>query len=151
MKNLSSQVAEISVKYKPAISDKPIVISALDAYKILIDFFPINTIYLQEHFLVMYLNNAGRVLGIYRLSTGGITKTVVDIKLLLSVGLKSMASSIIVCHNHPSGSLKPSNSDIEVTKKIKLAADLVEIALLDHLIISPVTKDYFSLANEGLM
>jgi DNA repair protein RadC len=146
-----SQVAVISVSYRPAISDKPIVITALDAYNVFIDFFPINTIGLQETFLVMYMNHAGRVLGVYPVSIGGITGTIVDVKLILSVGLKIVASSMMLCHNHPSGRLKPSHQDIQVTNKIKLAASFVDIKLLDHLIISPIEKDYYSLANEGLM
>jgi DNA repair protein RadC len=151
MNKLFSQVAEISVSYRPAISDKPIVITALDAYNIFIDFFPIHTIGLQETFLVMYMNHAGRVLGVYPVSIGGITGTIVDVKLILSVGLKIVASSMMLCHNHPSGRLKPSHQDIQVTNKIKLAASFVDIKLLDHLIISPIEKDYFSLANEGLI
>lgn len=151
MNKLFTQVAEISVSYRPAISDKPVVITALDAYNIFIDFFPLHTIGLQESFLVMYLNHAGRVLGVYTVSIGGITGTVVDIKLILSVGLKIVASSIIICHNHPSGSLRPSQADIHVTDKIKIAATFVDIKLLDHLIISPIDNEYCSLANEGLL
>jgi len=97
------------------------------------------------------MNHAGRVLGVYPVSIGGSTGTIVDIKLILSVGLKIVASGMMLCHNHPSGRLKPSHQDIEVTNKIILAASFVDIKLLDHLIISPIEKDYYSLANEGLM
>jgi len=151
MKKLFSGVAEISVSYKPYISDKPIVMSALDAYNVFFDFFPLETIGLQEIFLVMYLNNASRVLGVYKVSTGGITGTIVDLKLILSVGLKIVASGIMLAHNHPSGSLKPSHQDILVTNKIKDAAKVLDIKLLDHLIVSPEKGSYISLANEGML
>lgn len=151
MNNLFKQVAEISVSYRPAISNKPIVTTALDAYNVFIEFFPVNTIGLQERFLIMYLNNAGRVLGIYPVSVGGVTGTIVDIKLILSVGLKTVASGMMLAHNHPSGSLKPSQADIEVTRKIKDAARLLDIKLLDHIIISPIENDYCSLAADGFL
>lgn len=151
MNNLLTQVAEISVSYKPSISNKPIILSSLDAYNVFIEFFPESTIGLQERFLIMYLNNAGRVLGIYPLSVGGVTATVVDIKLVLSVALKTAASSVMLSHNHPSGSLKPSRQDIEITKKIKDAAAILDIKMLDHLIISPMGRNYCSLADEGLL
>ena len=151
MNKLFTQVAEISVSYSPTISDKPVIFSSLEAYNLFIQFFPISTIHLQERFLVMYMNRANRALGIYPISIGGITGTEADVRLILSVGLKIIASSIMLAHNHPSGNLKPSQSDIELTSKVKEAGKLVEIKLLDHLIISPVEKDYYSFANEGFI
>jgi len=151
MNKLFTQVAEISVSYHPVISDRPVIGSALDAYNLLIEFFPISTIHLQERFLVMYLNRANRALGIYPISVGGITGTVADVRLILSVGLKIVASSFMLAHNHPSGNLKPSQADLELTNKVKEAGKLVDIKLLDHIIISPIEREYYSLANEGLL
>ena len=84
------------------------------------------------------------------MSTGGITGTVVDIRLLLSVALKTAATGIILAHNHPSGNLKPSEADKELTSKIKKASEYMDIKLLDHLIIAPEGK-YLSFREDGLL
>jgi len=136
------------VVYKPAISDKPIISSSLDAYNVLVNFFPSETLCLQERFVAMYLNRSNRVIGVYHMSTGGITGTVVDIRLLLSVALKTAATGIILAHNHPSGNLRPSETDKEITNKIKAACKLMDIELLDHLIISP--EGSYSFADESI-
>jgi len=149
MKQTKERVAEIQVSYRPAIGNNPIIISALDAYVELIEFFPKDTISLQERFVAMYLNRVNRVLGVYELSTGGMTGTVADIRLVLSVALKTAATGIIIAHNHPSGNLKPSVSDLELTRRIKEGATILEIKLLDHLIISPIRRGYYSFADEG--
>ena len=101
--------------------------------------------------MVMYLNRMNRVLGIYPMSIGGITGTVADIRLIFSVALTIASTSIILCHNHPSGNMKSSKGDIDLTKRIKDAGKLLDIKLLDHLIISPKDRDYLSFANEGLL
>lgn len=150
MRTKSNSVAEISVSYKPAIANKPIITSSLDAFTEFLEFFPTNTIALQESFATMYLNRANRVLGIYPLSTGGITGTVADTRLILSVALKTAATNIMLCHNHPSGNLKPSRQDEELTIRIKEACRLFDIKLIDHLIISP-ERTYYSMAEEGLL
>ncbi len=103
--------------------------------------YPVELTY-REAFVVLYLNNSNRTLGFSIISIGGITGTLVDIRLILKNALLSMATGFILSHNHPSGSLKPSRSDIDITKKVKDAAKLMDITLLDHLII---TEDsYFS-------
>ena len=143
----TNHVAEITISYKPAISSKPIITSALDAYTELIEFFPKQTIALQERFVCMYLNRSNRLLGVHTLSTGGITGTVADVRLILSIALKTTATGIILAHNHPSGNLKPSYQDEQITQKVKQAAELMDIKLLDHLIISPA-GDYFSMMEN---
>ncbi|MCA6477989.1 MAG: JAB domain-containing protein [Chitinophagaceae bacterium] len=143
-----NNVAEIEVVYKPAISDKPIISSSLDAYNVLVKFFPIETLSLQERFVALYLNRSNRVIGVYPMSVGGITGTVVDVRLLLSVALKTAATGIILAHNHPSGNLKPSEADKELTNKIKKASEYMDIKLLDHLIIAPEGR-YLSFTEEG--
>lgn len=82
-------------------------------------------------------------------SRGGVSGTIVDLKIIFKIAVEHLASSIILCHNHPSGNLKPSNEDISLTKKIKEAGKLLEIPILDHLIISD--SGYFSFADEGMM
>ena len=147
----NTKVAEISVSYKPAIANKPIIVNALDAYVLFKQFFDEATINLQESFCVMYLNRMNRVLGIYPMTTGGISGTVVDIRLIFSVALKTASTAIILCHNHPSGNMKSSPADIELTRRIKEGAKLMDIKLLDHLIISPTEGEYYSMADEGVM
>ncbi len=146
---LTENIAEIELMYKPSISDKPVISSSLDAYNVLIDFYPKETILLQEHFLIAYLNRFNRVLGVMHLSTGGITGTVADIRLIFGAALKAAASSIIISHNHPSGNLKVSERDKDITNKILNAGDMLDIKLLDHIVIGH-DGQYFSFSDEGL-
>ena len=150
MKQTILKVSEIEVSYRPSIGRKPIIVSGLDAYNELMNFFPAETIALQERFVVMYINRANRVLGVYPMSKGGITGTVVDIRLLMSVALKVAATSIILAHNHPSGNLQPSMQDQELTKKIVEDCKYFDIAVTDHLIISH-EGDYYSFADNRLL
>jgi len=106
-----------------------------------------NKIEFIEQFKVLLVNRNNRVLGIFEVSTGGIASTVVDIRLILSAALLACASGIILAHNHPSGNLKPSQADKLATLKIKEAAKLIEIALLDHVILTK--EGYFSFAEDG--
>ena len=150
MKQTKEHVAEIQVSYRPAISNKPVIISALDAFIEMVEFFPSETIALQEKFVVMYLNRCNRMLGVYPLSTGGITGTMVDIRLILSVALKVAATGIILAHNHPSGNLQPSSADKMLTQKIKEACSFLDISVMDHIILNP-KGEYASFADEGWM
>ena len=146
----SITVAEISISYKPAIANKPIITTAIDAYNVLLQFFSEDTIQLQEQFVAMYLNRSNRVLGCYKLSNGGITGTVADLRLILGTALKTAATGIIIGHNHPSGNLVPSQVDIQLTKKILEASKMMDIILYDHLILCTDGK-YMSFADEGLI
>ena len=111
-------ISEIELVYKPSISNKPIISSPLDAYNVFMDFYPKETLHLQEHFFIAYLNRFNRVLGVLHLSSGGITGTIADIRLIFGTALKAAASGLVISHNHPSGNLNPSDRDKEVTKKI---------------------------------
>ncbi|MEQ6124566.1 DNA repair protein RadC [Pseudotenacibaculum sp. MALMAid0570] len=102
---------------------------------------------LHEEFWVLYLNNSNKILSKDFISKGGITSTIVDVRLLYKRALELSAVGIILCHNHPSGDINPSLSDKEMTKKIKLAGDSLDIKLLDHLIVAE--KSYFSFADNG--
>jgi DNA repair protein RadC len=143
------QVAEIKISYHPSKGDKPVMHSSIDAFNFFKGFYMGETICLQEQFAAMYLNRANKVLGATILSVGGITGTVVDIRLTMSIALKCAATSILLCHNHPSGNLQPSKADIELTNKIKQAAELFDIKLIEHLIIT--SESYYSFADEGLI
>jgi DNA repair protein RadC len=103
----------------------------------------------HEEFWVMLLNRANRMTRKKRISEGGVSGTVADPKIIFKLAVDELASGIIVVHNHPSGNLKPSDSDINLTKKIKEAGKVLEISLLDHLIIDH--DRYFSFADEGLI
>ena len=146
-----TEVSEITISYKPIIGEKPIVNSSDSAYKEILPFFPEELISLQEMFVVMYLNNAGYVIGVYKVSTGGITGTVADPRLILATALKVAATSMIISHNHPSSNMKPSTADISLTKKLKEAGSFMDIMLTDHIIISPEKGSYFSFMDEGMI
>ncbi len=103
----------------------------------------------HEEFWILFLNRANRVIERMKLSQGGLSGTVTDVRLIMKKALECLASGIILCHNHPSGNLKPSEADIKITHKIKEAGDLMDIQLLDHLIISE--KDYYSFADNGVI
>jgi len=109
-----------------------------------------NKIEMQEEFCVLYLNKANRVLGWARVSTGGIAGTVTDTRIIFGIAVKSLASAVILAHNHPSGNLKPSDSDKAMTRKLKEAGKILDITVLDHLIITP-EGGFYSFADEGLM
>ena len=146
-------VTEITVAYhnKQKARERPVVSSSSDAFHLLLKGYDPDLIGLQEMFVVMYLNVSNRVLGVYKTATGGLTGTVADIRLILSVGLKVAATSIIVSHNHPSGNLKPSRLDEELTRKLSEAAKMIDLKLLDHLIVEPAGTEYYSFADEGIL
>jgi len=103
----------------------------------------------HEEFWILFLNRSNRVINRMKLSQGGISGTVTDVRLVMKKAIEYLASGIILCHNHPSGNLNPSESDSNITRKIKEAGNLMDIQLLDHLIISD--KDYYSFADNGLI
>jgi DNA repair protein RadC len=143
-------LSEIQVSYKPGLcSSTTTITNSQNAYEIFKSLFPAETISLQEQFVVLYLNRANRVIGSYQLSKGGITGTIADVRLILSVALKTLATGLILAHNHPSGNLKPSEADIQLTQKVKDAAKLMDIEVLDHMILS--SNGYFSFTDDGII
>ena len=102
-----------------------------------------------EQFKVLLLNRSNRVLGLVNVSSGGVSGTVADPKIIFVAALKANACALIICHNHPSGNVKPSRADEELTQKIKLAGSFLDIKLLDHLILSE--EAYFSFSDGGLL
>jgi DNA repair protein RadC len=103
----------------------------------------------HEEFWILFLNRSNKVIDRMKLSQGGISGTVTDVRLVMKRAIEYLASGIIVCHNHPSGNLNPSESDSKITSKIKEAGNLMDIQLLDHLIITD--KDYYSFADNGML
>lgn len=102
----------------------------------------------HEEFWVLFLNNSNKVLSKTQLSKGGITGTIVDVRLVFKIALEMGATSLILCHNHPSGNLQPSEADKQLTKKIKLAGESLDVKILDHLIITE--SKYYSFVDEGI-
>jgi len=102
-----------------------------------------------EEFWVIFLNRSNKVTSKRKISQGGITGTVTDIRLILKNALENLATSLILCHNHPSGNLQPSEADISITRRLKESSTLMDISLLDHIIIAG--KSYFSFADENLI
>lgn len=101
----------------------------------------------HEEFWVIFMNRRNTVIKIDCISRGGVSGTVVDIRLILKPAIECLASGIILAHNHPSGNLKPSQEDISITKKVKEAGKLMDIVIQDHLIIGD--NSYLSMADEG--
>jgi DNA repair protein RadC len=145
------QVSEIEVIYRPKFkaSERPKIACSKDIYEILYQSWDMNKMELQEQFKIIMLNRGNKVLGIFEVSTGGMAGTIADPKLIFGTALKGCASSIILAHNHPSGNLKPSQADINLTRKIKDGGELLDIAILDHLLVTP--DGYYSFADEGLL
>ena len=142
---------KLSVKFSDEVkqSDLQKITSSYDAYNVLQKCFDEDTFLIQEQFIVLLLNNSNKVIGFYPLSNGGLTSTVVDIRLIFATAIKSLATSIILAHNHPSGQTRPSEADKQITQKIKKAGEVLDIKLLDHLILTAET--YTSFADECLL
>lgn len=150
MKNQLTIISEVSLIYRSKVkaSERPTVKSSSDANDLFIKCWNKDTIEHVEEFKLLLLNRSNTVLGIMDVSKGGISGTVTDVRIILQAAIKANASGIIVCHNHPSGNLNPSESDNKITNKIKDACNLMDIQLLDHLIIIP-DANYYSFADNG--
>jgi len=146
------QVAEIELIYKSKVkaSERPKVTTSHDAFKLFKQNWDENKIEFIEQFKVLFLNRNNKVLGIFEVSSGGVTGTVADPKIIFAAALKMNACNIILCHNHPSGSLKPSMADEQLTQKIKEAGKYLDLPVIDHLIITG-EDGYYSFADEGLL
>ncbi|WP_143883705.1 RadC family protein [Chryseobacterium binzhouense] len=128
------------------IPEKPQISGSLDAYNVLK--FHLSDLRTEE-FWAVFLNQSNKVIHIAQLTQGGISQSIVDVRVLFKTALEHFSTGIIVAHNHPSGNKKPSTEDINITKKIKDAGNLMNIQLLDHLIITQ--NAYLSFADEGLL
>ncbi len=149
---MKNKVNEIRISYKERVKSPfwKKVNTSKDAADLLYEHWNKDTIEVHETFKIVLLNNGNKVKGIYQLSTGGITGVLVDVRLIFAVLLKSLSVAFVLSHNHPSGTLRPSEQDRKITQKIKKAAQLFDIALLDHLIIAP-NGDYYSFADNGTL
>lgn len=151
IQNSLFMVSEIKVSYQPKFnaSERPKVTKSKDAYDILFNNWDQGRIELNEQFFILLLNRANRVIGLTEISSGGFSGTVVDPKLVFGIALKSCASGIILCHNHPSSNLKPSQSDLVLTRRLVEAGKLLDLLIWDHIILTK--RGYFSFGDEGLL
>lgn len=141
------KISEIKVSYRSTKLTSKAITSSKDAFDLLKQTWNKNTIELFEEFKIILLNRANNVLGIYQVSSGGVSETIADAKLVFSVALKTMASGIILAHNHPSGKLNPSDADIALTKSLAKAGAMLKIDVLDHVILT--ATGYYSFADNA--
>ncbi|GGF24457.1 JAB domain-containing protein [Echinicola rosea] len=144
-----SQVAEITLSYRPnsKMSDKPQIVSSQSAAKVLRANWDESKLEFIEEFKVILLNRANRVLGIVNASSGGTCGTVVDLKVIFAAAMKASASGIILAHNHPSGTFRPSDQDNRLTEKMVKAGKLLDLPVMDHIILT--AEGYYSFADMG--
>ncbi len=140
-------VGEVELTYKSTSKSRNKIYSSEDAYKYLLPTYKGGTICYKEYFKVLFLNQSSQVLGYTLISEGGITDTTVDVRVILQAALLTNSVALILAHNHPSGNLKPSRQDMEITKQVKNAAQLMRITVIDHLILTDA--GYYSFADEG--
>lgn len=138
---------EIQISYKNTNTLQHKITSSAEAYALLKNNWNGDHLELLEEVKILYLNQSNMVLGIYNHSKGGINQSIVDVRHIFSIALLCNSTGLIIAHNHPSGNLKPSKDDLDITKRIKEIGKLHTIQLLDHLII---TKDsYYSFSDNG--
>ncbi|PHQ30041.1 JAB domain-containing protein [Leeuwenhoekiella nanhaiensis] len=149
---MKAQVNEIKISYEGGVKSKDWVqvSSSAQAAEVLFQNWDKRTMELQETFKIVLLNSSNKVKGICQISQGGIAGTLVDMRILFATVLKSLSVGLILAHNHPSGKLEPSKADIKLTNKIKKAASVFDIRLLDHLIFAP-DGDYYSFSDNGIL
>lgn len=147
--NTEPQVSEIQVSYYPRLIQSQKITSSSDAVEIIRKAWDKRTIEMQEEVKLLLLNQSNTVLGIYNLSKGGINSSLVDVRLILSVALKCLATGLILIHNHPSGNLNPSKSDLDIIEKLNESCKLLDITLLDSIIITK--ESYMSFGDDGML
>lgn len=142
-------VTEVELVYRNPrkLSERPKIRSSKDAHDILLNAWDHNKIDLLEEFKIILLDRSNGCIGVAQISRGGVSSCIVDPKIVFATALKGRASAIILCHNHPSGNLSPSPQDFDLTSKLMGGGNLLEIAVLDHLILT--SDSYFSMADEG--
>ena len=153
MKNQTQiNVSEVQLIYKNKVkaSDRIKITCSRDAYNVFLESWNPETVDFLEEFKMLLLNRSNAVLGIFPVSKGGLSGTVTDVRLIYQAAIKANACGTIICHNHPSGNLNPSESDNKITQKIKEAGNLLDIQLLDHIILT-TEGDYYSYADNGLI
>ncbi|MEI6865791.1 JAB domain-containing protein [Flavicella sp.] len=149
MRNLFT-IKEIEISYNSNTikADRTRITNSIDTFEVSKEVFK-NSIEYKESFFLMILNNANEILGIKKISEGGLAGTVVDVRLIFQTILKAHGTGFIILHNHPSGNLQPSEADKTITNTIKQGAKVLNLNLLDHLIITK--ENYFSFADSTIL
>jgi DNA repair protein RadC len=152
MKTQQITISEVKLVYRTKVkaSERLQVKCSKDAFDIFMENWDLDSIEHIEEFKLMLMTRSNKVLGIASISKGGISGTLTDVRIILQYAIKANASGMIICHNHPSGNLNPSESDTKITQKIKEAGNIMDIQLLDHLILN-TDGSYYSFADEGLL
>jgi DNA repair protein RadC len=140
------KVREIDITFKEEKLFDNTVRSSRDAYDFIRDVI-FDGLEIQEHFIVLYMNQANRIIGYYKHSKGTINSTQVDIEIITAVAIKTLSKGMIISHNHPSGNTSPSEADRRMTKRLKQACEMFDISVMDHIIAT--AQGYYSFADNG--
>ena len=146
MKKYKNTISEYSLKYTKSEIQKTKITTSESASKVIRQFY-FDDINIYESFFILLLNRANNTTGFAKISQGGTAGTYVDIKIIAKYAVEALSSAVIICHNHPSGNITPSELDINITKKVKDALLLLDIKLIDHIIITE--NDFYSFADNG--
>ena len=145
-KTYKSKISEFSLKYTKTDIQKTKVTTSESASNVIRKFY-FDDINIYESFFILLLNRANNTTGFAKISQGGTAGTVVDIKIIAKYAVESLSSAVIICHNHPSGDKRPSDADLNITRRIKDALLLLDVKLIDHIIITE--NDFYSFADNG--
>ena len=148
MKTYKSNLPEITLRLKKGETLNVKIKSSNDAAEIFRQIWDVDSLEIFESVICIFLNRANNTIGWFKVSQGGLNGTVIHNRMILATALKCLAQSIIIAHNHPSGNTQPSDADINITKKLKDACQIMEINLLDHLIIT--SDSHYSMNDEGM-
>ncbi len=145
--DMDFKVAEVTLQYKSLREKHGKIISSQEAYNILLSTFRDGTIEYREYAKVLYLNQQNEVIAYNTISEGGLTETAVDVRMILQGALLTNATQVILTHNHPSGNLKPSIQDDQLTERLRKACEIMRVNLVDHLIVT--SNGYYSYKDMG--
>jgi DNA repair protein RadC len=149
MKTYKSKFPEITLKLKKGEILNCQIKQSKDSADLFRRIWDVDTLPICESFVVIFLNRCNNTIGWFKVSQGGLSGTVVDNRLILATALNCLASAMIICHNHPSGNVQPSEADVAITKKLKVAAEIMDMQVLDHVILTE--DNYYSFTDNGIL
>ena len=149
MKTYKSNLPQITLKLKKGEELNCKIKTSKDAADLFRKIWDVDTLPIHETMICIFLNRQNNTIGWFKVSQGGLNGTIVDNRLILATALNCLASGIIMCHNHPSGNTNPSEADIKVTKKLKECAEMMDISVLDHVILTE--DEYYSMVDNGVI
>ena len=139
--------SRIVVQYKSNSINDSTILNHADAHKMIIEVWDKELINIQEQVMAFFLNRTNRLIGYRLICSGTAHQCLIDVKFIACLALHTMASTVIIAHNHPSGRTEPSTADKIITEKIKAAVELIDVKLIEHIIVT--NEGYYSFANEG--